>query len=96
MNGIKELVQKVMDATGLGEKYLQFRLEEFWKEVVPEDVVKDTRSLDFKGDVFTIVVRSSESKDVLDYLSDKLLSRLKKDFPEFSLSAVTVSLDDTQ
>lgn len=91
MKAIKELIQRAVNGAGLGKEYQQFRLKEFWSEVIPSEVISDTIFLEIEGSVFLVAVKTNASKEVLESLRGKILSRLGDEFPELSISSIKIS-----
>lgn len=75
---LRELVDKMLRAYGLGEKLDEVSLIKSWEETVGKMIAKHTSDLYFREGVLYISLDSSALRQELSYAKSKLIENLNK------------------
>ncbi len=94
MKSVQDLIQGAMDASGIGNDYRQYKVKKFWEEIVPQDMLRATTSVELKKGVLTVVLSSESYKTALDEMKGKVLLSVRSTFPEERVRKVSILLDD--
>ena len=75
---LKELVDKMLRAYGLGDRLDEIGLLKSWEQVCGKMIAKHTKDIYFKSGTLHVVLDSAPLRQELSYAKEKLIERLNQ------------------
>lgn len=93
---LKEIIPHSLRQWGADKKGLLYALNEKWSQIVGRPLSLKTRPLFFRGETLQIGVESSPLANELQFLQDKILAKIREEFPALDIHQVRFQLTSSR